>query len=299
MNIADLDKADVLMELFKAARPSKFMSLFVVYPSTLSREQAIQALKPTGHIGKLHGRVLNINLDWGQFDESAYDAANGFGCAKTAIDALRARIDRTRTESQTIASYAREPERSRSVVHEELVFAPFAVSFYEPPLENKRVANEDATIVSGGDGNFGGGGASGHWPEPASPVVTASVLAAVTTSLEAATCSREDEAKTSQRYEVERPACVRENPVTPTRYEPPTPEQYEPPTPTRYEAPTPERYEPPTPARYEAPTPERYEAPAPERYEPAASSWGSSGSESNAYSSDSSPAESSSSTSTD
>ena len=87
--IKDLDKADVFVALYEAAkRPSKVPS--DPPPKALSVGFAQSILQSrNGKIDILNGRKLMIDLSGDQFDETGYERVNGMGLAWKVVKTLR------------------------------------------------------------------------------------------------------------------------------------------------------------------------------------------------------------------
>lgn len=99
VNIAGLDKAEVLLALWQASQMQGMSFLGILASGELTLEQAqkeIQERKHTGFDGKdiiyfdyLNGKVMKVDLGQDEFDPRLYDRDNGDGAAQRAIDNLK------------------------------------------------------------------------------------------------------------------------------------------------------------------------------------------------------------------
>lgn len=99
VNIAGLDKSEVLVALWQASRMQGMSFLGFLESGELTLEQAQQEIerrKHTGFDGKdsiyfdyLNGKVMKVDLGQNEFDPRLYDRDNGEGAAQRAIDNLR------------------------------------------------------------------------------------------------------------------------------------------------------------------------------------------------------------------
>ncbi len=91
VSIKNLDKAVVLAALYNAAKP--IYEYMRVKPETMSPEEARLFLKnKTVVFGEFIGRILKIKLDTDVIHTEGYDAANGAGKARQAIEQAREQI---------------------------------------------------------------------------------------------------------------------------------------------------------------------------------------------------------------
>lgn len=99
VNIAGLDKAEVLLALWNASRMQGMSFLGFLSSGELTLEQAKQEIESSKHKsfdGKdsiyfdyLNGKVMKVDLGQDEFDPRLYDRDNGEGAAQRAIDNLR------------------------------------------------------------------------------------------------------------------------------------------------------------------------------------------------------------------
>jgi hypothetical protein len=98
VNIAGLDKAEVLLALWQASR-TQGRSWLGWVSGELTLEQAKQEIEDRKHTAfdsknsiyfdYLNGRVMKVDLGQDEFDSRLYDRDNGDGAAQQAIDNLR------------------------------------------------------------------------------------------------------------------------------------------------------------------------------------------------------------------
>lgn len=92
IDIAGLDKAEVLAALYNRARPLGLGHL-QYEPSDMTKEQAAKLLESSTYFDYVKGRVMKINLKSDdQFSPSLYDRDNGTGAAESVIKELRKRV---------------------------------------------------------------------------------------------------------------------------------------------------------------------------------------------------------------
>ena len=89
MNIANLDKAEVLVKLYDAAKVQG-VGEFFYQPCNFTVETARQLLAKTQKFEYLNGKVLKIDLSSNKVDTSYYNRDNGKDAAENAIAPLRA-----------------------------------------------------------------------------------------------------------------------------------------------------------------------------------------------------------------
>lgn len=99
VNIAGLDKAEVLLTLWKSSRMQGMSFLGFLSSGELTLEQAkheIECRRHKSFDGKnsiyfdyLNGKVMKVDLGQDEFDSRLYDRDNGEGAAQQAIDNLR------------------------------------------------------------------------------------------------------------------------------------------------------------------------------------------------------------------
>ena len=92
INIADLDKVEVLRELYARARPLGLGHMHFI-PGGLSREEAEAEIAERTYFDYLHGRVMKVDLSGESFSPWGFDRDNGPGSAQEAVNAVRAKVD--------------------------------------------------------------------------------------------------------------------------------------------------------------------------------------------------------------
>jgi hypothetical protein len=85
-NIAGIDKKQLLLALFEAARFQDFHLLLMGYQLT---DEDVQTLLAQRDIKDVAGRILNINISGDVCDLSAYNKANGANVAEGVIESIR------------------------------------------------------------------------------------------------------------------------------------------------------------------------------------------------------------------
>lgn len=89
LNIAGLNKADVLAALYNASRPQG-MGFMQYDPAAMTHEEAARLLAAGDYFDYLKGRVMKVSLKSDEeFREELYDRDNGDGAAARAIETLR------------------------------------------------------------------------------------------------------------------------------------------------------------------------------------------------------------------
>jgi len=88
VNIAGLNKADVLAALYNNSRPLG-MGMLHFNPKDMTREEAQEILDKTTSFDYLKGRVMKVELGKDEFGPWLYDRDNGEGAAERAITPLR------------------------------------------------------------------------------------------------------------------------------------------------------------------------------------------------------------------
>lgn len=88
VNIAGLDKADVLAALYNAAKPQG-LGFLHYEPTPMTRDQAAALLEHDDEFDYLKGRVMKVRIASDEIGVWAYDRDNGAGAAQLVIDALR------------------------------------------------------------------------------------------------------------------------------------------------------------------------------------------------------------------
>ena len=84
IDIAGLDKAEVLMALYAAARPQGLGHLHHE-PGGLSKDEALTVLQNGCSVDYLRGRVIKVTLAGDEIDSFLYDRDNGDGAAHRAL----------------------------------------------------------------------------------------------------------------------------------------------------------------------------------------------------------------------
>lgn len=88
ISIAGLDKADVLAELYNAARPQG-MGFTHFDPKPMGNTEAAELLKTTKYFDYVKGRVMKVEINGDELDPLLYDRDNGEGAAAKVIEAIR------------------------------------------------------------------------------------------------------------------------------------------------------------------------------------------------------------------
>lgn len=85
VNIANLDKAQVLIALHNNSKPQG-MGFLHATPEPLTIEEANEALSNQGYYPDyVNGRVIKVDLRGDEFDPRLYDRDNGEGSAERAL----------------------------------------------------------------------------------------------------------------------------------------------------------------------------------------------------------------------
>jgi hypothetical protein len=83
INIAGLNKAEVLAALYNASKPQG-MGMLHYDPKPMTTDEA-SSLVGQGYFDYLKGRVMKVSLSGDEFDPWLYDRDNGTGAAARAI----------------------------------------------------------------------------------------------------------------------------------------------------------------------------------------------------------------------
>lgn len=87
--IKDLDKADVLRDLYNNSKVQGFGFLHAT-GKPMTTEEARELLKHQTYFDYLHGKVMKVDLSMdSEFDERLYDRDNGTGAAQYVVNRLR------------------------------------------------------------------------------------------------------------------------------------------------------------------------------------------------------------------
>ena len=89
INIAGLDKAEVLAALYNSSRPQG-MGFLHFTPGPMSIEEARQLVDEHDYFDYLNGRVMKISLAKEELRVRLYDRDNGNGAALAALEPLLA-----------------------------------------------------------------------------------------------------------------------------------------------------------------------------------------------------------------
>lgn len=89
MNIAGLDKAEVLAALYNGSRQQGMGFLHKRGGEEMTVEQAQVELKNETYFDYLYGRVMKIDLCGDEVNTGLYNRDNGQGAAEAIINALR------------------------------------------------------------------------------------------------------------------------------------------------------------------------------------------------------------------
>ncbi len=84
IDISKMNKAEVLMKLYNAARPLGLGHLHYT-PDDMTIEEAHELLKEQTYFDYLNGRVMKVDLSGDILDTWLYDRDNGPGAAKRAL----------------------------------------------------------------------------------------------------------------------------------------------------------------------------------------------------------------------
>ena len=93
MNIAGLDKAEVLAALYNGSRQQGMGFLDTLDEQWMTVKQAREELENNerGYFDYLHGRVMKISLRGDEIDTRLYNRDNGEGAAEAIINELRSK----------------------------------------------------------------------------------------------------------------------------------------------------------------------------------------------------------------
>lgn len=153
INIADLDKAEVLAALFNASRQQGMGFMHGEGRAPMTAAEARDLLKHEDYFDYLRGRVMKIAIE-DELRVALYDRDNGQGAAERAIAPLRS------AKTSHFVSPPRAIESSFS--------PPAAWPFPIIPAPVESTPEPEHAYVSGGGGDFGGGGASSSWSDSSS-----------------------------------------------------------------------------------------------------------------------------------
>ena len=85
IDMASMNKAEVLAKLYNASRPQG-MGFLQFSPAPMTTEQAQELIaKGDGYFDYLYGRVMKVDLSGDQLDPYLYDRDNGQGAAAAAL----------------------------------------------------------------------------------------------------------------------------------------------------------------------------------------------------------------------
>lgn len=95
MNIAGLDKAEVLAALYNGSRRRGMGFLQTRGAEGMTVEQAREELANNERLyfDYLHGRVMKISLRGDELNTALYNRDNGQGAAEAIIEALRSNVE--------------------------------------------------------------------------------------------------------------------------------------------------------------------------------------------------------------
>ena len=91
ISIKGLNKADVFVALFRAAKLQEGIEVLEFKPIVMDKERAEPIIKKWTKFDYFEGRALKIDLTGDEFDPRYYDRENGQGVAKEVIDDLRSK----------------------------------------------------------------------------------------------------------------------------------------------------------------------------------------------------------------
>lgn len=113
INIKGLDKAEVLLALYKASHTQGLGFLQAVDNYTLEDARRDYEASHDKYFDYLHGRVLKVDLSGDEFDERLFDRDCGPGAAANAIDALA----RSKEKDRVSPRYTRKNFRQVSAFY--------------------------------------------------------------------------------------------------------------------------------------------------------------------------------------
>lgn len=90
IDIKDLDKAEVLAELYNSSQVQG-MGFLAAKPGEMTAEEARNLIADGAYFDYLYGKVMKVNLEGDSFDGRLYDRDLGEGAAQRAVDRVRAR----------------------------------------------------------------------------------------------------------------------------------------------------------------------------------------------------------------
>jgi hypothetical protein len=85
LNIKGLDKARVLVALYRGSKGKGMSFLDPMFGTDLTVEMARNLLSKTTYFDYLYGKIMKINLSGDRFDSRLYDRDNGYPAAEMAI----------------------------------------------------------------------------------------------------------------------------------------------------------------------------------------------------------------------
>jgi len=88
-NISDLDKAELLVALYRRAKNQGMGMFFSNYDFVMDTEKAKQILDKSLDIDYINGKILKVCLAGDELDTYLYNRDNGFNAAEDVIQALR------------------------------------------------------------------------------------------------------------------------------------------------------------------------------------------------------------------
>lgn len=109
LNIEGIDKAVLLLELYRRAKPIGMGAMEAKLPY-MSVEEARIVLACNANVKYLYGRIMKVRLDGDQLDARVYDAYNGDATAAKAVYDARAM-----TEAMAIIDEQKKAVESISV----------------------------------------------------------------------------------------------------------------------------------------------------------------------------------------
>jgi hypothetical protein len=111
MNIAKLDKAEVLAALYNGSKQQGLGFLDERGSTKMAVEEAREELKRTTYFDYLHGRVMKIDLSKDELDTWLYNRDNGHDAAERIIKELIRKI-----KTRHITKLAKELELERELI---------------------------------------------------------------------------------------------------------------------------------------------------------------------------------------
>ncbi len=118
INIKDLDKAQLLVELYNHSHQQGFG---ILQPSrSLTVEDARKLLEQTTYFDYLYGKVMKVDLSSDEeFEERLYDRDNGQGMAQSVVDGMRKRKELEKAVTEVVEQGVRESILDNNYIDEQ------------------------------------------------------------------------------------------------------------------------------------------------------------------------------------